>query len=212
MSTNKKDNKKEEIIFTAMKHFSKFGYEKTKLLDIANEAKTSTTTVYSFFKTKHDLYEAAVEYDLNIINFELERIVSESSTLDEYIINIIERVRLKSDKKQLLLNFYMLVSTNSVQIKNLEIIEEFERKKFSYYLKFIENPKIKDRYTLLFIDNIINIYIYSYFNLFYQKKLLLYLSLYQQDKETTEFEEDLLKYLKILVKKDSLRLNKIITL
>ncbi|TKM32438.1 TetR/AcrR family transcriptional regulator, partial [Enterococcus faecium] len=45
------------------------------------------------------------------------------------------------------------------------------------------------------------IYIYSYFNLFYQKKLLLYLSLYQQDKETTEFEEDLLKYLKILVKK-----------
>ncbi|TKM39362.1 TetR/AcrR family transcriptional regulator, partial [Enterococcus faecium] len=152
MSTNKKDNKKEEIIFTAMKHFSKFGYEKTKLLDIANEAKTSTTTVYSFFKTKHDLYEAAVEYDLNIINFELERIVSESSTLDEYIINIIERVRLKSDKKQLLLNFYMLVSTNSVQIKNLEIIEEFERKKFSYYLKFIENPKIKDRYTLLFID------------------------------------------------------------
>ena len=169
-----------------MKHFSKFGYEKTKLLDIANEAKTSTTTVYSFFKTKHDLYEAAVEYDLNIINFELERIVSESSTLDEYIINIIERVRLKSDKKQLLLNFYMLVSTNSVQIKNL---------------KFIENPKIKDRYTLLFIDNIINIYIYSYFNLFYQKKLLLYLSLYQQDKETTEFEEDLLKYLKILVKK-----------
>lgn len=201
MSTNKKDNKKEEIIFTAMKHFSKFGYEKTKLLDIANEAKTSTTTVYSFFKTKHDLYEAAVEHDLNIINFELERIVSESSTLDEYIINIIERVRLKSDKKQLLLNFYMLVSTNSVQIKNLEIIEEFERKKFSYYLKFIENPKIKDRYTLLFIDNIINIYIYSYFNLFYQKKLLLYLSLYQQDKETTEFEEDLLKYLKILVKK-----------
>ncbi|EIY7148194.1 TetR/AcrR family transcriptional regulator [Enterococcus faecalis] len=201
MSTNKKDNKKEEIIFTAMKHFSKFGYGKTKLLDIANEAKTSTTTVYSFFKTKHDLYEAAVEYDLNIINFELERIVSESSTLDEYIINIIERVRLKSDKKQLLLNFYMLVSTNSVQIKNLEIIEEFERKKFSYYLKFIENPKIKDRYTLLFIDNIINIYIYSYFNLFYQKKLLLYLSLYQQDKETTEFEEDLLKYLKILVKK-----------
>ncbi|EGO7558692.1 TetR/AcrR family transcriptional regulator, partial [Enterococcus faecalis] len=137
MTISNKNSMREEIIIIAIKHFSKFGYEKTRLLDIANEAKTSTTTVYSFFKTKHDLYEAAVEYDLNIINFELERIVSESSTLDEYIINIIERVRLKSDKKQLLLNFYMHVSTNSVQIKNLEIIEEFERKKFSYYLKFI---------------------------------------------------------------------------
>ncbi|EGO5959259.1 TetR/AcrR family transcriptional regulator, partial [Enterococcus faecalis] len=140
MSINKKDIKKEEIIFTAMKHFSKFGYEKTKLLDIANEAKTSTTTVYSFFKTKHDLYEAVIVYNLDIINSELEKIADKSSTIDEYIMNIIERVRLKSDKEQLLLNFYMLISTNSVQIKNLEIIEKFERKRFSYYLKFIENP------------------------------------------------------------------------
>lgn len=201
MSINKKDIKKEEIIFTAMKHFSKFGYEKTKLLDIANEAKTSTTTVYSFFKTKHDLYEAVIVYNLDIINSELENIADKSSTIDEYIMNIIERVRLKSDKEQLLLNFYMLISTNSVQIKNLEIIEKFERKRFSYYLKFIENPKIKDRYTLLFIDNIITIYIYSYFNVFYRKKIFLYLSLYQQDRESIEFEEDLMKYLKLLVKK-----------
>ncbi|EGO8447578.1 TetR/AcrR family transcriptional regulator, partial [Enterococcus faecalis] len=104
MSINKKDIKKEEIIFTAMKHFSKFGYEKTKLLDIANEAKTSTTTVYSFFKTKHDLYEAVIVYNLDIINSELEKIADKSSTIDEYIMNIIERVRLKSDKEQLLLN------------------------------------------------------------------------------------------------------------
>ncbi|MDN3176978.1 TetR/AcrR family transcriptional regulator, partial [Enterococcus faecalis] len=55
--------------------------------------------------------------------------------------------------------------------------------------------------TLLFIDNIITIYIYSYFNVFYRKKIFLYLSLYQQDRESIEFEEDLMKYLKLLVKK-----------
>ncbi|HFD3523230.1 TPA: TetR/AcrR family transcriptional regulator, partial [Enterococcus faecium] len=76
----------------------------------------------------------------------------------------------------------------------------FERKKFSFYFKFIESPKVKDRYTLLFIDNLITIYIYSYFNVFYRKKLLLYLSLYQQDKQSIEFEEDLLKHLKILIR------------
>ena len=69
-------------------------------------------------------------YNLDIINSELEKIADKSSTIDEYIMNIIERVRLKSDKEQLLLNFYMLISTNSVQIKNLEIIEKFERKDF----------------------------------------------------------------------------------
>ncbi|HFD4116783.1 TPA: TetR/AcrR family transcriptional regulator, partial [Enterococcus faecium] len=162
MTISNKNSMREEIIIIAIKHFSKFGYEKTRLLDIANEAKTSTTTVYSFFKTKHDLYEAAVEYDLNIINLELEKIVKESSTLDEYIINIVERVRLNSEKKQLFLNFFMLISTNSGQIKKIDIIEEFERKKFSFYFKFIESPKVKDRYTLLFIDNLITIYIYSY--------------------------------------------------
>ncbi|EGO9063574.1 TetR/AcrR family transcriptional regulator, partial [Enterococcus faecalis] len=31
--------------------------------------------------------------------------------------------------------------------------------------------------------------------------IFLYLSLYQQDRESIEFEEDLMKYLKLLVKK-----------
>ncbi|ELU8997493.1 TetR/AcrR family transcriptional regulator [Enterococcus faecalis] len=201
MSINKKDIKKEEIIFTAMKHFSKFGYEKTKLLDIANEAKTSTTTVYSFFKTKHDLYEAVIVYNLDIINSELEKIADKSSTIDEYIMNIIERVRLKSDKEQLLLNFYMLVTTNTIKIQKTEILEEFEKKKFSYYLKFVEFPKVKDRYILLFIDNVINIYIYSFFNTFYEKKLWLYLSLHKECEIKSDFKETLLKYLQEWVRK-----------
>lgn len=41
----------------------------------------------------------------------------------------------------------------------------------------------------------------TYFNVFYRKKIFLYLSLYQQDRESIEFEEDLMKYLKLLVKK-----------
>ncbi|MEQ7094091.1 TetR family transcriptional regulator [Enterococcus sp. DIV1279b] len=201
MSIINKNNKREEVIIIAMEHFSKFGYEKTKLLDIANESKTSTTIIYSFFKTKHDLYEAVIEYNLNKINCELEKIVDKSSTINEYITNIIDRVRIISDKKQLFLNFYMLISTNSVQIKNIEIVKEFERKKFSYYLKFIEHPKVNDRYTILFIDNIVNIYIYSYFNEFYRKKILLYLSLYQQDEQSIEFEKILLTQLKILIER-----------
>ncbi len=50
MTISNKNSMREEIIIIAIKHFSKFGYEKTRLLDIANEAKTSTTTVYSFLK------------------------------------------------------------------------------------------------------------------------------------------------------------------
>lgn len=99
MLINKKDIKKEEIIFIVMKYFFKFGYEKIKFLDIVNEVKISIIIVYSFFKIKYDLYEVVIVYNLDIINFELEKIVDKSFIIDEYIMNIIERVCLKFDKE-----------------------------------------------------------------------------------------------------------------
>ncbi|EHD3890902.1 TetR/AcrR family transcriptional regulator, partial [Enterococcus faecalis] len=38
MVINNKDIKRKEVLTIALKYFSTFGYEKTKLLDIANEA------------------------------------------------------------------------------------------------------------------------------------------------------------------------------
>ncbi|HIH2457787.1 TPA: TetR/AcrR family transcriptional regulator, partial [Enterococcus faecalis] len=94
-----------------------------------------------------------------------------------------------------------LVTTNTIKIQKTEIIEEFEKQKFSYYLKFIKFPKVKDRYILLFIDNVINIYIYSFFNTFYRKKLLLYLSLYKEHEIKSDFKKTLLKYLQEWIRK-----------
>ncbi|EKD5200855.1 TetR/AcrR family transcriptional regulator, partial [Enterococcus faecalis] len=107
----------------------------------------------------------------------------------------------KAECEHELLNFYMLVTTNTIKIQKTEILEEFEKKKFSYYLKFVEFPKVKDRYILLFIDNVINIYIYSFFNTFYEKKLWLYLSLHKECEIKSDFKETLLKYLQEWVRK-----------
>lgn len=201
MNQSTKDKKQYEVISIAMKYFSELGYEKTKLIDIANDANISTTTLYSFFKTKYKLYESVIEYSLNLINQEHKNIVSKSTTIEEYISKTITSMKEKSESEKSLLNFYMLVTTNSVQLKKHELIEEFEKQKFSYYLKFIKQIKEEDRYILLFIDNIVNIYIYSFFNPFYKEKLLLYLSLYQHGKKINKFEENLLAYLRIWIKK-----------
>lgn len=154
MVINNRDIKRKEVLTIALKHFSTFGYEKTKLLDIANEASVSTTTIYSFFNTKYDLYESVIEYSLGVINDELQKIVDNSSTLEEYIKHVAEKAYANAECEQQLLNFYMLVTTNTIKIQKTEIIEEFEKQKFSYYLKFIKFPKVKDRYILLFIDNV----------------------------------------------------------
>ncbi|ENZ6573216.1 TPA: TetR/AcrR family transcriptional regulator [Enterococcus faecalis] len=201
MVINNRDIKRNEVLTIALKYFSTLGYEKTKLLDIANEASVSTTTIYSFFNTKYGLYESVIEYSLEIIDDELKKIVDNSSTLEEYIKRVIEKAYAKAECEHELLNFYMLVTTNTIKIQKTEILEEFEKKKFSYYLKFVEFPKVKDRYILLFIDNVINIYIYSFFNTFYEKKLWLYLSLHKECEIKSDFKETLLKYLQEWVRK-----------
>lgn len=50
MAINNREDKKNDVLQVAMRYFSELGYEKTKLLDIANEVGISTTTLYSFFK------------------------------------------------------------------------------------------------------------------------------------------------------------------
>ncbi|EGO8461665.1 TetR/AcrR family transcriptional regulator, partial [Enterococcus faecalis] len=142
MVINNRDIKRNEVLTIALKYFSTLGYEKTKLLDIANEASVSTTTIYSFFNTKYGLYESVIEYSLEIIDDELKKIVDNSSTLEEYIKCVIEKAYAKAECEHELLNFYMLVTTNTIKIQKTEILEEFEKKKFSYYLKFVEFPKV----------------------------------------------------------------------
>lgn len=201
MVINNKDIKRKEVLTIALKYFSTFGYEKTKLLDIANEASVSTTTIYSLFNTKYGLYESVIEYSLEVINDELQKIVDNSSTLEEYIKCVVEKAYTNAECEHQLLNFYMLITTNTIKIQKTEIIEEFEKQKFSYYLKFVKFPKVKDRYILLFIDNVISIYIYSFFNTFYEKKLLLYLSLYKEYEIKSDFKKTLLNYLQEWIRK-----------
>ncbi|EGO7849394.1 TetR/AcrR family transcriptional regulator, partial [Enterococcus faecalis] len=104
MVINNRDIKRNEVLTIALKYFSTLGYEKTKLLDIANEASVSTTTIYSFFNTKYGLYESVIEYSLEIIDDELKKIVDNSSTLEEYIKCVIEKAYAKAECEHELLN------------------------------------------------------------------------------------------------------------
>lgn len=139
---------------------------------------------------------------MTLIDTSLKKLCLESTSIEEYIVNIINYAKKKSDEQRLILNFYMLITTNTVIIKNVDIINNFEKNKLSYYLSFKRKVRITDRYKLLFVDNILNIYVYSFFNEFYKLKLELYLSLYVE--ETTAestFEENLINYLKIWLNK-----------
>ena len=57
-----KEKKRKEIIEAAIAVFSQTGYHRTKIKDIADEAKVGKGTVYEYFRSKDDLFFQAGEY------------------------------------------------------------------------------------------------------------------------------------------------------
>ncbi len=56
VSQEHKDNIKHLIFEAALKNFSKFGYDQTKMDDIAKSANVSKGTLYLYFQNKEDLF------------------------------------------------------------------------------------------------------------------------------------------------------------
>lgn len=56
----------EELIYkAALPYFARYGYKKTTLEDIANALDMSNTNLYSYFRSKRDLYQCCVDYAID---------------------------------------------------------------------------------------------------------------------------------------------------
>lgn len=56
----------DELIYkAALPFFAKFGYKKTTLEDIAQALDMSNTNLYSYFRSKRDLYQCCVDYAID---------------------------------------------------------------------------------------------------------------------------------------------------
>lgn len=187
---------KTEILLGAINIFAEYGYEKTKIIDISKHLNISTSVLYRHFDSKYNLYEEAISHCLNTVDEHLDKLSNEVSSLHDYLVAIIHLAKeiSQDDQKRVLLNFYMLITTNTLEIKNTHILENFELNKLQRYSKFLTTDDTPNKYRLLFIDNVINLYIYSFFNEFYAEKMKLYFaSVSNIDEE--KFEENLINYL-----------------
>lgn len=60
----KREKKEEKILIAALRHFSRFGYRKTSLEDIARDCDMTTGNIYFYVKNKEELYIKAVSMAL----------------------------------------------------------------------------------------------------------------------------------------------------
>jgi AcrR family transcriptional regulator len=75
-------NKQDEtvILDAALKVFSRYGYKKSTLEDIAGELNMTNTAVYAYAASKRDLYERTVRYAMRRWQSGVERAVEKAPT------------------------------------------------------------------------------------------------------------------------------------
>ena len=107
-----KEEFRKKIIITAGQIFSRFGFRKTTMDEIAKALKMGKSSIYYYFQSKEDIFEAVVLYEANVLRNELtteiKSVESPVGKMEKYVF-----VRMKAFEK--LANYY-----NAIFDKNLD--------------------------------------------------------------------------------------------
>jgi len=119
-----KEEFRRKVIISAGQIFSRFGFKKTTMDEIARAMKMGKSSIYYYFESKEDIFEAVVLWEANILRNELTTAIKSVESPIDKLKNYVF-VRMKSFEK--LSNYY-----NAIFDKNLD------------HFDFIEN--IREKY------------------------------------------------------------------
>jgi transcriptional regulator len=79
-----------KLVDVARQLFAKRGVDDTTMNDIAVASKKGRRTLYTYFKSKEDIYMAVVESELEMLSDAMEQVAKKDITPDEKILKLIE--------------------------------------------------------------------------------------------------------------------------
>ena len=119
-----KEEFRKKIIITAGQIFSRFGFKKTTMEEVAGALKMGKSSIYYYFSSKEEIFEAVVLFEANILRNELttaiKSVKSPIGKMEKYVF-----VRMKAFEK--LSNYY-----NAIFDKNLDHFEFIEKIREKY--------------------------------------------------------------------------------
>lgn len=119
-----KEEYRRRIILTASRIFSHYGFRKTTMDEISRALNKGKSSIYYYFDSKEDIFEAVVLYEANQLRRQLTTAIKEVESPTEKLRNYIF-VRMKAFAK--LSNYY-----NAVFDKNLDHYEFIEKIRSRY--------------------------------------------------------------------------------
>jgi AcrR family transcriptional regulator len=119
-----KEEYRRRIILTASRIFGHYGFRKTTMDEISHALNKGKSSIYYYFASKEDIFEAVVLYEANQLRRQLTTAIKEVESPKEKLRNYIF-VRMKAFAK--LSNYY-----NAVFDKNLDHYEFIEKIRSRY--------------------------------------------------------------------------------
>ncbi len=129
-----KDEVKNSIISVARQIFSRFGFKKTTMDEIAQASAKGKSSIYYYFSSKEDIFQAVVEKEASMLKRELleaiEPVADPQEKLKVYVL-----VRMRTFKK--LANYYAAIK--SEYLSHLDFVENVRKKYDLEEINMVEN-------------------------------------------------------------------------
>jgi AcrR family transcriptional regulator len=124
VSTQYKIDVKEKIVDAALATFSKNGYDRTRMDDIAEAANVSKGTLYLYFKNKEELFFAISERNIRELKEQLSTLLTKGEDLISSAENFYENFRSNTSGTNVEKVFFEIIAESSRNLKLRRMLYE----------------------------------------------------------------------------------------
>jgi len=144
--STKRDAVRENIVSTAQEIFSKFGYKKTTLDDIANAVRKGKSSLYYYFNSKEDLFQEVIQKEADILRDELAKVLQKdidpAEKLRDYVMTKITTYRQ-------LANFYNAIENDTAAVAFIEKVKsQYDQEEIRMMKRILLDGARKRKFTI----------------------------------------------------------------
>ena len=119
-----KDKYRDKIVLVSGGIFGRYGFKKTSMEEIARALNKGKSSIYYYFNSKEEIFEAVIDHEAQVLKNELSRVVK-SSADPAIILRRYVKVRMSSFEK--LSNYY-----NAIFNSELDYFDFIDRQREKY--------------------------------------------------------------------------------
>lgn len=123
ISKDNRDEMRDSIVKAATQVFTRFGFKKTSMDDIARSIRMGKSSIYYYFKSKEEIFQAVVDKEADLLRIKVNKIIDGS---DDSMSKLRAYVKLRMDLIKQLSNYMEILKNDDLM--NLALTEKIRKK------------------------------------------------------------------------------------